>query len=190
MSERPPAPTAEEGHAALRQHVVQVAAAARERRGVPADRAAVEALLDDRAVVRFPTRLRFDAGPLELGEFAWARQLTGDPADGFDLVVHPALEDDPRLPLAVAYHLPSINWLEVVTHVEAELFGATLLDLDVDDYYARLCALADGLPGAGVRLDPPPRPEPVAAAGGCGGGGSCGCGQADADPAAGGPLTW
>ena len=62
--------------------------------------------------------------------------------------MHPLFENRPDdLPLLVAYHVPSINYLDVATHVEAELFGAALLGLSVDDYYARLCELADSIPG-------------------------------------------
>ncbi len=33
-----------------------------------------------------------------------------------------------------AYHLVTVNYGDVATHEEAEVFGATLLDLDQDDY--------------------------------------------------------
>ena len=44
-----------------------------------------------------------------------------------------------------AYHVVSINYLDVATHEEAELFGAALHGLEIDDYYERVCTLADEL---------------------------------------------
>jgi len=139
--------TAEDARVALRDHVEEKALAARRRYGGTVDEGAVRRMLEDRSVVRYPTQLRFDAEPLESGEFAHAEPLGRRAVDGFLLFVHPMLEKEPRLlPLAVAYHIVRINYGEIVTHQEAELFGATLLGLDREEYYQALCALADGIP--------------------------------------------
>ncbi len=141
-------PTSEDGYAALRTHIVEKAAEARERYGPDVDLAAILELLEDRAFVRFPTRLVFAAEPLLPGEFAWAKPRGEGPSEGFDLVVHPHFREQvDALPLLIAYHVPSINYLDVATRVEAELFGATLLGLDTDSYYEQLCTLVDALPG-------------------------------------------
>jgi hypothetical protein len=137
-------PTADEGVRALREHVAERAEQARSRHGALLDRAALERLLEDPEVVRFPTVLRFEAEPLLPGEFAWAAAFGARPQDGFALIVHPSLRDRPRdLVLAAVYHLVAINYPEVATSEEAELFGSTLLELDREEYYSRLCALAD-----------------------------------------------
>ena len=166
--------TAEDGYRALREHVVERARSARARYGPAIDASAIARMLADPEVVRFPTRLVFDSAPLLPGEFAHALALGERPSDGFALVVHPSLElDAGELPLAVAYHLVSINYLDVVTAHEAELFGATLLGLTLDEYYARLCSLADRLAAPDCGSSPA-----AAAASACacgrGGGGSCG----------------
>ena len=141
--------TEEDGYDALRGHVAERAHLAREKYGPEVDSDAIRRMLADPEVMRFPTVLMFDEDLLIEGEFAWARPLGDRPSDGFALVVHPSFEERPDvLPLLIAYHIVSINYLDVVTHVEAELFGATLLGLETDDYYSRLCALADELPGA------------------------------------------
>jgi len=184
--------TEADGYEALRAHLVERARAARARHGPWDDPAAVERLLADPEVVRFATRLRFDASGLLDGEFAWARPRGTGPRDGFDLLVHPRFDGRPEaLAALVAYHVPSINYLDVATRVEAELFGATLLGMDVDAYYERVCALADELPGTATAhagaVDPsfydPTHPgfgrEAPARAGGCGSG-SCGCDGAGA----------
>lgn len=175
----PPKLTEDDGYEALRGHVVDKALAARKKHGPLADEQAVRALLADKDVVRFPTTLTFDAGRLRPGEFAYAAPNGLRPADGFTLSVHPHFEHRPEaLALLVAYHIPTINYLDVVTNREAELYGAALLGLSVDAYYARLCTLADELGGPAI-----PEPElPVAevpamhscscgaGAGSCGGG--------------------
>lgn len=154
-------PTAEEAQQSLRDHVVAKATEARLRRGGLIDRAVMFELLKDRSVVRYPLGVRFDAEPLQDGEFACLEALGEHPSHGFCLYVHPMFEsDDELLPLLIAYYIPSVNYGDVASHVEAELFGATLLGLDVEEYYRILCWAADTVGGG----DHP-----------CGGG-SCGCG--------------
>jgi len=139
--------TAKDAQVALRDHVEEKALAARKRYGGTVDENVMRRMLEDRSVVRYPTRLQFDAEPLEPGEFAHARPLGGKADDGFQLFVHPMLENDPEmLPLAVAYHVVTINYGEIATHEEAEVFGSTLLGLNQEEYYQRLCALADSIP--------------------------------------------
>ncbi|RMH13718.1 MAG: hypothetical protein D6695_03240 [Planctomycetota bacterium] len=69
------------------------------------------------------------------------------PKQGFCLFLHPHFETRPDTWAAlIAYHIPSINYGEIVTHEEAEFFGATLLGMDVETYYQTVCALADSMP--------------------------------------------
>lgn len=137
----------EAGQQALREHVAAKARTARERHGPRMDFAAITHLLADPDCVRFPTTVRFDEQPLRPGEFAWPEPVGGNPKEGFTLFVHPMFEGrEDLLPLVCAYHVVAINYLDVATSVEAELYGATLLDLPIDEYYGRLCALADALP--------------------------------------------
>jgi len=147
--EAKPKLTENDGYEALREHVLERALAARADHGPDFDRAAIEGLLADPKVMRFPTRLTFAADGLLDGEFAWARSLGAQPQDGYEIVVHPQFENRPEaLPALVAYHIVSVNYLDVATSAEAELYGAALLGLEIDDYYKRVCAFADELPGA------------------------------------------
>ena len=140
----PEQPDAETAFAA---HLKAKAAAARLKHGPTIDAAAMKRLLADRAVVRWPAEVCFDAGPLRAGEFAHAQPRGFHPSDGFWLFVHPHFEQRPDdLPLLVAYHIPSINYGSIVEARHAELYGATLLGLDVETYYQALCALADSMP--------------------------------------------
>ncbi len=142
-----PKPTEEGGHLALRDHVVAKANMARLRYGPRIDADAIAKVLDDREIMRFPTRISFDASALQPGEFAHAQSLGEHPKDGFCLFIHPLFEHRPdTLPLLIAYHIVDINYGEIATADEAELFGATLLGLDVDSYYDALCELVDSIP--------------------------------------------
>ncbi len=142
-------PTAEEGQQSLRDHVVAKASDARLRRGGVIDREEVLRMLHDRSVVRYPLGVRFDAEPLQPGEFACLESLGDHPSDGFCLFIHPMFENvDELIPLLIAYYIPSVNYGEVASHVEAELFGATLLGIDREEYYAILCSVADSVTAA------------------------------------------
>lgn len=137
-------PTAAEAQQSLRDHAVAKAAEARLRRGGLIDRPEMMAMLDDRSVVRYPLGVRFDSEPLHAGEFACLEALGGHPSDGFCLFIHPMFEAvDDLIPLLIAYYIPSVNYGEVASHVEAELFGATLLGIEVEEYYKILCSVAD-----------------------------------------------
>jgi len=141
------APTPEEGQAALQAHCRFRAAEAREKYGGTIGFEEIKRILEDRAVVRYPTTLCFDARPLQPGEFAHAEPVNQFPANGFVLFVHPFFEERPEvLPALIAYHIPRINYGEIATHEEAEIFGAELLGMEIDAYYEGLCRLADSIP--------------------------------------------
>ena len=169
--------TAEDGAAALRDHVASLASSARQRHGAGLARgeeAAVRALLADPEVVRFPTALAFDDGPLMAGEFAYAKPRGERPADGYTLCVHPCFAGRwDVVPLLVAYHVVAINYLDIATNEEAELFGATLLGMSAESYYARVCELADSIPGARPHDPGLASAFETASSGSCGG--SCSC---------------
>lgn len=143
-------PGENEGRIALQDHIVDRARDARLRHGPAIDSASIMRVLNDRRVVRYPTGVRFDAGPLEPGEFAWAMPLGERASDGFCLFVHPHFEHRPETwAMLLAYHIPSISYGDIATSEEAELFGATLLGMEIEAYYQALCALCDELvPGS------------------------------------------
>ncbi len=138
----------EDGYKALRGHVEDKARLARARYGPEFTPETVQELLADGDIVRFPTRIEFSSAELRPGEFAYPKVSPQGPKGGFTLFVHDAFEQQPGvLSLLVAYHIPSINYLDIAGREEAELFGATLHGLSLDQYYERLCELADSLPG-------------------------------------------
>jgi len=144
--------TEDDGYDALRDHVAERARIGRERYGPRIDEGALLRLIQDRDVIRFPVRIGFDESLLLDGEFAWARAIGESPKDGYEIVVEPMFRDrEEDLVAIVAYQLVRVNYLDVATHVEAELFGATLLGIEVDEYYEKLCKLADELPRPAMR---------------------------------------
>jgi hypothetical protein len=141
--------TEHDGRVALRDHILARTAAARTRHGAIIDAAGILRVLDDREIVRYPMGVRFDASPLRPGEFAHAIALGEHPSQGFCLFVHPSLEQQPRLwPLVIAYHIAPINYGDIADAEDCELFGASLLGLDVEAYYASLCGIADSIPAS------------------------------------------
>jgi hypothetical protein len=146
-----PDPRERDGRMALSGHVADKATAARLRYGQSIDSEAIARMLADREVVRYPAAVVFDEAPLEPGEFAYARPFGDHPAEGFQLVVHPCFRDRPETwPLLIAYHIPTINYGDIATSEDCELYGATLLGMDRDEYYRRLCTLADEVPPPGL----------------------------------------
>ena len=125
-------------------------------------------LLADRAYVRYPCEIVFDAAPLQSGELAVPLQKGGRPEEGFTMWVHPLFMTQLAVvPALVLYQLVALNYGVFASAHEAETFGAAALGITRDEYYDRLCAIADQLDG-GLEA------APVAAAGGCGGGCHCG----------------
>jgi len=103
-------------------------------------------LLEERAFVRYPCEIVFDAGPLRAGEFACPLPKGGRPEDGFLMHVHPLFEADlDEVPLLVLYQLVSVNYGDFASAQDAEAFGAAALGLDPDEYYAAVCRMADRL---------------------------------------------
>jgi hypothetical protein len=144
-------PTVEDGQQALRDHVREKAMAARLKYGLYIDAETILDMLDDREVVRYPTGVRFDAAPLQPGEFAVAEPLGARPEHGYALFIHPWFQEQPEVwPLLIAYHVVDINYGEIATAAEAELYGATLLGLEIEAYYEALCELADSIPPDGT----------------------------------------
>jgi hypothetical protein len=140
------------GRRSLREHLVAQAAVARHKHG-PLTRDTLEAFLDDRDCVRYPTRLVFEFGEMAPHQFA---QPDRDPRDadgaGRVLYLRPELRGQPeRTVPAVAYMIPVINYGGVVSDDDCVAYGAALLGLEDGEYYRQICALADAL-GAEPRV--------------------------------------
>ena len=127
----------------LNAHVAERAAEIRARYGSDLGWTGLQRLLQDRAAVRYPCAIVFDAAPLREGEFAHPVALGDRPEDGFTLFVHPVFMTRlQEVPLLALYQLVLVNYGEFASPDDAETFGAGVLGLSRDEYYSRLCALA------------------------------------------------
>jgi hypothetical protein len=105
-------------------------------------------ILEDRACVRYPCEIVFDAGPLQPGEFAYPLARGPRPEDGFTLYVHPFFMTQlSRVPYLALYQLVVVNYGGFASPEDAETFGANALGISRDEYYAALCAMADAVGG-------------------------------------------
>jgi hypothetical protein len=141
--------TTEDARESLTAHVAARGAALREKYGPGLGWPELRRILEDRAFVRYPCAIAFDAAPLLPGEFAHAAPNGAAPEEGFTVFVHPIyLRDLAAVPLLVLYQLVAVNYGPFASADDAEVFGATALGLARDDYYAAVCALADRLGGS------------------------------------------
>ena len=137
-------PTVAEGQRSLKDHVLEKALEARAEFGPNIDWDAFLLMLKDTRFVRYPVNINFGLAGLKDGEFAWLQPRGEAPADGYQLNVHPTFTyRQDLLPLLCAYHLVVVNYGEIVSHEEAELFGAAMFGMEIEDYYQTLCRAAD-----------------------------------------------
>ncbi len=138
--------TAEDGRRSLEAHAVAKGLEVREKYGPRIGWNEMMRLFEDRALVRYPCRIAFDAEPLREGEFAHPVATGERPEEGFTMVVHPYFSAQPdRVPALVLYQLVSLNYGPFASAADAEAFGAAALGISRDEYYNRLCEAADEL---------------------------------------------
>jgi hypothetical protein len=140
------------GQQSLREHLLAQAEVARAKHS-PVTAARLESLLHDPECLRHRVRIVFEFGEMAMHQLAQPAVDWQDPEqDGRVLYVRPGLREHlDDLPLVVAYMIPLINYVEIMSDDHCLLYGAALLGLREDDYYQQLCALADSL-GAEPRL--------------------------------------
>lgn len=108
-------------------------------------------LLEDRAFVRYPCEIVFDAAQLLPGEFAHPIAKGTRPEDGFTMYVHSHFRERlESVPLLVLYQLVAVNYGDFASPVDAETFGSAALGLLREEYYQALCQLADQVDASGM----------------------------------------
>lgn len=168
--------TADDAKQSLTAHVESKGVEVYLRYGPHLGWAELQRLLEDRAYVRYPCEIVFDAEQLQPGEFAHPVPKGESPEAGFTMCVHPFFETQlDHVPALVLYQLVALNYGEFASSDDAETFGAAALGMTRDEYYDLLCDCADQLspPAPTDILGNPLEQEHVG--GGCGGG-SCTCG--------------
>jgi hypothetical protein len=140
--------TADDARQSLNDHVAARGREIRAKYGPHIGWPELQQILEDRACVRYPCEIVFDAGPLEPGEFAHPIAKADRPEDGFAMCVHPLfLTRLAEVPALVLYQLVVVNYGEFASPDDAETFGAAVLGISRDEYYHMLCGLADQIGG-------------------------------------------
>lgn len=136
--------TVEDARQSLRDHCAAKGEEVRAKFGPHVGWAQLKQLLEDRKFVRYPCTIAFAGLPLQSGEFAYPEPLGPRPEAGYRICVHPRYEADlDAVPALVLYQLVAVNYGDFATAEDAEAFGAAALGLSRDEYYQRLCQLAD-----------------------------------------------
>lgn len=136
--------TADDVRQSLNAHVASKGEEIREKYGPRIGWNQMQQILADRACVRYPCEIVFDAKPLLEGEIAFPLAKGSQPEEGFTLYIHPFFALQPeRVAYVALYQLVVVNYGEFASAADAETFGAAALGLPIDDYYQALCELAD-----------------------------------------------
>lgn len=143
-------PTVDDARQSLNSHVAAKGAGIFEKYGPQIGWKELQRLLEDRACVRYPCEVVFDAAGLHPGECAHPAANGNRPEEGFTLYVHPFfMADLACVPLLVLYQLVLVNYGTFASPEDAETFGANALGISKAAYYATLCEMADTIGGCG-----------------------------------------
>jgi hypothetical protein len=142
--------TAEDARQSLNGHVAAKGREIRAKYGPHIGWKELLRIMADRACVRYPCEIVFDAGPLNPGEFAHPVATGERPEDGFTMCVHPFFMTQlDQVPSLILYQLVLVNYGEFASPDDAETFGASALGISRDEYYATICELAGQIGGCG-----------------------------------------
>ncbi len=132
--------TAISGHAAEKAHEI------RARYGPTIDNAVLARILDDRKSIRYPVRIEFGSEGIEPGLFAITESISDDPEEGYVITLHEHFRNQPEaIPALVLYQSVIVNYGDLAGAADGEIFGAGVLGMERDDYYALICRLADSI---------------------------------------------
>ena len=141
--------TAGDARETLSAHVTAKGVEIREKYGPDIGWDKLQQILLDRACVRYLCKVVFDSSPLLPGEFAHPIPNGDHPEDGFTLYVHPIfLRQREQVSFLVLYQLVLVNYGEFAAPEDAEIFGASVLGLPREEYYSRVCEMADQIAAA------------------------------------------
>ena len=134
----------------VQQKIDAAAQAVVEKYGTAPSYDAMLRAIEDRDIIPCRIILSYNDEPLQPGEFGFMMNLKdGDPSEGFLLYLHPALRDGGDDVVAlIAYQLVVAFGPNEVIHSDAERFGATIMGMDEQAYYEKVCELADAIPSA------------------------------------------
>lgn len=133
-------------HSSVSMHASEKAKEIHSRYGPDIDYPAVLRMLDDRKSIRYPVEIRFVSEGIKPGMFAQTDPVSDNPDDGYVISLHSHFEDRPDiLPALILYQLVLVNYGDLATPNDAELFGSGVLGMDRDAYYEQIVTLTDSL---------------------------------------------
>jgi hypothetical protein len=139
--------TEQDGRQSMQAHAASKGAEMSAKVGPEIGWGALQQILNDRTLVRYPCEILFDSNGLVPGECAHAQARSDEPNDGFTIYIHPFFVANPHDAVALAlYQLVVVNYGPFASSDDAEALGAAALGISQDQYYARLCQIADQLP--------------------------------------------
>ncbi len=118
-------------------------------------------ILQDRKFIRYPVNIIYDSTRIEAGLFIKTEVTFSDQghqpdedddyvkqADrSYDFIVHEHFKGQPdKLIPLILYHLPTVNYGDIATYEDAEVFASAVMQMEQDDYYQLVCDLVDAIP--------------------------------------------
>ncbi|MCP3687644.1 MAG: hypothetical protein GY784_04445 [Gammaproteobacteria bacterium] len=155
------AATPEEQREAMNLHLRHKAQEIIEKYGPNITFKMLQEILQDPRFVRYPVNIIYDSTRIESGLFITTEVILADPnrqpddddeyikqADRhYDFIVHEHFKGHPeKLTPLIMYHLPTVNYGDIATYEDAEVFASALLQMQQDDYYQLVCDLVDEIP--------------------------------------------
>lgn len=134
----------DEAVAALSHHAAEAAVRARAALGANLDAENLGTFLSERILLRLPTELRFDGLGLDPHQFAHPVFVTENGERRCILHICSQYKDLPDThAYIVAYMAAAINYGAAASAELCETYGATLMGISVEDFYAAICRIAD-----------------------------------------------
>ncbi len=133
-------------HSAVYEHAAERAKQIRAKYGPTIDYPVLLVVLEDRKSIRYPVEIRFVSEGIEPGLFATTELVSDAPSDGYviSILEHFKSKTD-VLPALILYQSVIVNYGDLATAADAEIFGAGVLGMERDDYYALICDLNDSI---------------------------------------------
>jgi hypothetical protein len=133
-------------HGAVTIHAEEKAREIREKYGPEIDYPVLLHLLADRKCIRNPVEIRFTSTGIDPGLFAFTEPVSEKPSDGYVITLHESFRDRPDvLPALILYQSVIVNYGDLATAIDAEVFGAGVLGMERDDYYFLIVELTNSV---------------------------------------------
>lgn len=135
-----------DGHLGMLKHARSKGRLLRSRYGPLFSRESIHTLLQNREIVRHPTRIVFRSTLLQPGEPAHVTEVDTPGDRHFVLAIHPDFRQDRHAIACLAfYQLVRVNYGPYASAEHAEALGSEAMGMTEQDYYECMCQLADRL---------------------------------------------